>query len=93
MELLPLVPAKGLLEGGADGMVSIVPGGDGCCGVLLVSSTCIPGDDVPASDGAPRAGLVLVLNVVKGENDVGGALLQEGGDGDGGDVGGKPDIL
>ena len=64
-----------LLVGGANGIVGIVPGGDGCHGVLLVSSTCIPGDDVPASNGALRAGSVLVLNVVKGENDVGGALL------------------
>ena len=74
-------------------MVGIVPGDDGCCGVLLVSSTCIPGDNVPASDGALRAGLALILNEVKGENDVGGALLHGGGDGDGGEVGGGPDIL
>ena len=70
-----------------------MPGGDGCRVVLLESSTCIPGDDVPVSDGALRAGSVLLLNAVKGENDVGGALLQDGGDGDSGDVGGKPDIL
>ena len=82
-----------LLVGGANGIVGIVPGGDGCCGVLLVSLTCISGDIVPASDGALKAGLVLVPNVVKGENDVGGALLQGGGDGDSGDVGGGPDIL
>ena len=88
-----LVPANGLLVGGADGIVGIMPGGDGCRGMLLASSTCIPGDDVPASDGALRAGSVLVPNVVKGENDVGGALLRGGGDGDGGEVGGGPDIL
>ena len=85
--------ANGLLVGGADGMVGIIPGGDGCRGVLLVSSTCISGDVVPASDGALKAGSVLIPNMVKGENDVGGALLQGGGDGDGGEVGGKPDIL
>ena len=87
------MPANGLLVGGANGIVGIVPGDDGCCGVLLVSSTCISGDNVPASDGALRAGSVLVPNVVKGENDVGGALLCGGGDGDGGEVGGRPDIL
>ena len=87
------MPANGLLVGGANGIVGIVPGGDGCHGVLLESSTCISGDIVPASDGALKAGSVLVPNVVKGENDVGGALLQGGGDGDSGEVGGKPDIL
>ena len=87
------MPANGLLVSGANGMVGIVPGGDGCHGVLLESSMCISGDVVPASDGALKAGLVLVLNVVKCENDVGGALLRGGGDGDSGEVGGKPDIL
>ena len=73
--------------------MGIVPGGDGCRGVLLASLMCIPGDDVPASNGALKAGLVLVPNVVKGENDVGGALLHGGGDRDGGEVSGGPDIL
>ena len=74
-ELLPLVSANGLLVGGADSTVGIVPGGDGCHVVLLESSTCIPGDDILVSDGALRAGSVLLPNAVKGENEVGGALL------------------
>ena len=82
-----------MLVGGANGTAGTVPGGDGCRGVLLAPSTCIPGDDVPSPDGALKAGSVLAPNVVKGENDVGGAVLRDGGDGNGGEVSGGPDIL